>query len=270
MLDLATGSHTARVFVDGADRSRMQVLDDLAERDVIRNGSDVWLFDSEAASAAHLTLPAAGGEQASRLPAEPTTPAEMADDLIKNLDPTTEISVSDDVSVAGRDAYTLVLAPDDDSTLIGSASLAVDAETGLPLSVTVLARGQSAPAFSVAFTKVDFSTPSADLFSFTPPAGTSVTEEQLPAARTDDSSVPHPDVAGPTVIGCGWSAVVELAAGSVPTDLADSPLFAAATQTVSGGRVLSTSLANVLFTDDGRVFAGSVSVGRLLDASAGR
>ncbi len=40
---------------------------------------------------------------------------------------------------------------------------------------------------------------------------------------------------------------------------------------VDGGRVLQTSLVTVLFTDDGRVFAGAVTPDHLLDvASSGR
>ena len=43
------------------------------------------------------------------------------------------------------------------------------------------------------------------------------------------------------------------------------------TTRVDGGRVLQTSLVTVLFTDDGRVFAGAVTADHLLDvASSGR
>ncbi len=35
-LDLLTQSHTARIYVDGADKQRVQVLQQLAEQDVVR------------------------------------------------------------------------------------------------------------------------------------------------------------------------------------------------------------------------------------------
>jgi hypothetical protein len=51
--------------------------------------------------------------------------------------------------------------------------------------------------------------------------------------------------------------------------LAD-PLLRQATVTVPGGRAISTSLLNVLLTDDGRVVAGSVPLERLQAAAATR
>src|SRR4051812_35391057 len=46
LLDVLTGSHTGRVYVGGPDTARLQVMDSLAERDAVRNGRDVWLYDS--------------------------------------------------------------------------------------------------------------------------------------------------------------------------------------------------------------------------------
>ena len=56
VLDLLTANHTARVFVDGPKKERLQVLDRLAERDVVRNGSELWTYDSKANTATHATL----------------------------------------------------------------------------------------------------------------------------------------------------------------------------------------------------------------------
>ena len=51
-------------------------------------------------------------------------------------------------------------------------------------------------------------------------------------------------------------------------ELTASPLYTQVTDAVDGGRTLSTTLVSVLITDDGRVFAGSVPVERLLAAAA--
>ncbi len=61
VLELLTGDHTAKVYVDGADKQRVQVLDQLAERDAVRDGSSVWLYDSKAGRATHLRLGAHDG-----------------------------------------------------------------------------------------------------------------------------------------------------------------------------------------------------------------
>lgn len=45
-LELLSGPHTARVFMDGPRNVRVQVLDRLAERNAVRSGDQVWLYSS--------------------------------------------------------------------------------------------------------------------------------------------------------------------------------------------------------------------------------
>ena len=257
-LEFLTGSHTARVFVGGRDTERVQVIDSLAERDVIRNGDDVWLYGSRKNEATHLSLPV---DRA--LPAPTSSPAELAEKLLANLDPTTDVSVDSNARVAGRAAYQVILTPKTQDTLVGSVTLAVDAETGLPLRVVVDAAGQQDPAISVGFSDIDFSAPDPALFEFTPPPGATVTEQNVPQGSQRSDAVPeHPE---PTVIGAGWSSVISVPAGAD----ADSPLLDQLTIAVDGGRALETSLVSVLLTTDGRVFAGAVPVEALQAAAAG-
>jgi outer membrane lipoprotein-sorting protein len=285
ILELLTGTHTARVDLNGPDKQHVAVLDKLAERDVIRNGSDVWLWDYSKQTATHVTLPAHKAAETDA-PTDAMTPAQLAKKLLASVDPTTHVSVGADTKVAGRDAYTLDIQPRSNTTLVSSISIAVDAKTGLPLSVLVTARGQKQPAFELAFTKLSLEKPSDSAFTFTPPKGAKVTEQALSAPSTmsepkgevqqgaeSRGEVPNGEVKDsarprPSVIGTGWDAIVALPAGSVPADLTASPLFSQLTESVSGGRLLSTSLLNVLITDDGRVFAGAVPRQALTDASA--
>ena len=280
-LEWLSGSHSVRVFADGPTRARFQVLDQLAERDVVVNGSHLWLYDSRGKTAVHVTLPAEY-PSVSRL-----NPVDVAERLLTKLDASTAVALGTNVTVAGRAAYSLVLTPRTPDTLVGSVSVAVDGETGMPLSVSVLARGQNDPAISVAFTELSLQTPESALFEFTPPPGTDVTEHPIPEKPDADtpqldapppSDVPQhsdkPEVAeppapepdDPILSGSDWTTVVELPAASAPTDLFSSPLFAQLTRAVDGGRLLSTALVNVLITDDGRVFVGAVPV-HLLQAA---
>ncbi len=228
--ELLTGSHTARVFVDGTERSRVQVLDRLAERDVIRNGTDVWAYSSRDNAAVHATLPSEDELKAAADDAKaanpdtmpdaaevPSTPAEFAQQLLAAVEPSTNVTVSGTATVAGRSAYELTLTPKTDATLVGAATLAVDSETGLPLAVSVTPRGAMSAGFQVAFTKIDFSTPNESMFEFTPPADADVTEQDVPApdatAKAPDAA--DPDAAAkPTVTGEGWTTVVELPAAA--------------------------------------------------------
>lgn len=307
LISLTTGTHTARVYVDGSN-ARLQVLDPLAERDVYLSADGAWIYDSAEQAATHVTVDrvaldalkaeveaeaeAHADEARDRLEAELGTPLptpdEVLDQALAKLDETTEVSVGTDSRVAGREVYELVLEPRDADTLIGEISVAIDGETGVALAASVTASGASEPAFSVAFTEVSFDAPDASVFAFAPPEGTTVTEHEVPistlaalehlraeqAAGVGGASdrMPQPDV-----VGEGWSAVVVLPAappGAPGADAMDgfgaeaSALLGTIAEPVDGGRVLRTSLATVLFTDDGRVLAGAVTVDRLLDVAA--
>ncbi|GAA0998723.1 LolA family protein [Subtercola frigoramans] len=283
-LELLTGSHTARVYVDasgvdasgtGHTQARIQVLDQLAERDVISNGTDVWAYDSSKQTAVHTTLPANTDKAADpgNPVAAPQTPNQLAQKFLAAVDPSTNVSVGGDVTVAGRSAYDLILSPQATDTLVGTVSIAVDSATGMPLQVQVTARGASDTAFSTAFTSLSLDTPSADLFTFTPPAGTTVTEKTAPTRGIESETPPTPsDSSKPTVIGTGWSSIVELPASN-STDLSaltSSPLFAGLTTPVDGGHVLQSTLVTVFITSDGRVLAGSVPAAQLQAAAAAK
>jgi len=275
-LELLTGSHTARVYADGPGNVRVQVLDRFAERNLISNGTDAWFYESQTNAVTHVAIPTPDDATArdkeaalKRLaPGGLSSPAEVADRFLSAVDPSTTVSVGSDGNVAGRTVYDLILTPASTETLVHSISIAVDSETGVPLRVTVRATGQTDPAFEVGFTTVDFGAPSADLFTFTPPANATVTEQSLPVAghsghmTAGDGPASSPGD-GPVVTGSGWDAVVELNPASVPEELTASPLFTQFTTSVAGGRALSTSLLNVLVTTDGRILAGSVSLERL-------
>ena len=295
-LELLTTDHKLRVFADGDSKQRIQVLDSLAERDVVRNGTDVWTYDSKAKIATHVTLPSKS-DIASKVPdaatpATPTTPDALAKKFLAAIDPQTDVSVIDTATVAGRAAYQLVLDPTTADTLIDSVTLSVDAETGLPLKVVVAADGQKAPAFTVGYTSIDFSTPDAERFAFTPPKGTDVTENDLTAESSNpDAAKPdagaHADRPKPTVVGEGWSTIAIMPAPSgdpaadgtapsegtqvfgKPADAAETAgLLDQLTTAVDGGRAVQTSLVSILFADDGRVLVGAVPVSAL-QAAAG-
>ncbi|GAA4288275.1 hypothetical protein [Georgenia daeguensis] len=269
-VELLTGDHTGRVYVSGEDAARLQVMDSFSERDLVRNGDDVWAYDSRENSAVHLALPdhpAYPGHPGATAPGATPTPEELAKKFVDAAGPSTDLTVADDVSVAGRDAYELVMTPRTSGTLVGSVSIAVDGETGFPLRVSVEARGQEAPAFELAYTSFTLGEPDAARFDFTPPAGATVEEKTLPDA--EGHWAPYPDATAPTapagpmptVVGEAWESVVVMPAGAA--DLAADPMLAQVTRPVDGGRLLSTALVNVLVTDDGRVLVGSVPVERL-------
>ncbi|HEX8771335.1 MAG TPA: hypothetical protein VF711_11265, partial [Acidimicrobiales bacterium] len=288
---LLSGDHTAKLWVAG-DKVRVAFPTQMAESDIVHNGNDVWVWESDSQQATHLTLDhnAAGhsyrpdGEQHDPAAVEPT-PEALARELLSSVDPTTRVFVRDTATVAGRSAYELVLAPRSGVTLVADVVIAVDSATGLPLRVQVLTKDSGTPALEVGFTSVDFSVPGDSTFAFTPPDGAEVTEahspEELflpggsktgseeghhraitegePAPGGDDSShANRPDV---ETKGEAWETVVIVTPKPGDTAGGDQTLAMVRklAQPVNGGRFLHTSLVNILFLDDGRMLLGSVT-----------
>jgi outer membrane lipoprotein-sorting protein len=275
-LDLITSNHTARVYLSGPQKVRVQVMTAMAEQDFVRNGNDIWAYNSDDKTATHTTLSGTPGTPDTPKPdsAKPhgsgaaSTPAQLAKRFISAVTPSTNVTVGKNTRVAGRAAYDLVLTPRSGTTLVGSVSIAVDAKTGLPLSVAVMATGQKDPAFSVAFTQLTLAAPAAGLFDFTPPSGAKVTEHTAsPGGHPAVPKQPTAEAKQVSTTGSGWSTIVSAPASVLPSELTASSLLSTATTKVAGGRLLSTSLLNVLLTTDGRVFAGSVPLAQLQAAA---
>jgi outer membrane lipoprotein-sorting protein len=301
-LELLTGPHTARVYLDGPEKARVQVMDRMAERDAIKNRNELWFYNSKDNTAAHAQLPADAADRHSAHPGTVPTPEELAGKLLAKLDASTEVTVGPDTQVAGRAAYNLVLTPKSDATLVESIAIAVDGEVGLPLGVELRARGQSEPAFRVAYTSLNLDAPDSSIFNFTPPPGATVKEIPLPdhqaKAATPPSDAAAKAAKRPAVTGTGWESVLEFPAGAIALPGVASPqagatdpaaanplrsdpsaaegtgsgaaLLEQAAVAVPGGRLVSTSLVNVLILDDGRILAGSVPLERLQAAAAQR
>ena len=278
-----TGTHTWRVWYGGPDQQRLALVGQLGESDVIRNGTDLWVWSSEDQSAVHHTIAAhddrARHAKPSPNPAPsltdlPRTPEEAATRALAALEPSTRVSAPGSAVVAGRDAYELVLQPRDGRSLVGSVRIAVDAEQHIPLRVQVFSTTLATPAFEVGFTSIDFSRPDARQFDFNPPPGTTVTEA-APKEHGADPRTRGPAAARPAVVGTGWSAV---AVGAVPPQaMEDSGGLQGLLRSlprVSGswgsGRLLSGTLFSAVLTDDGRFAVGAVAPDRLYAALAAR
>lgn len=273
LVGLADGSNTLRVWSDGTDRSRVSLIGDNTETSVIRNGADVWTYRSEDRSATHTTLSDADHQRPS---AAPTTPVEAADELLQAVEPSTTVTTTRTSRVAGRDAYELILTPKaTEKTLVASATIAIDAETHLPLRVTVTAIGASDPAVEVAFSSIDYAEPDPAVFTFVAPSGTEATENAAPdkasghASPAPTAPTASPEPAEPTVVGDGWDTVVVGKVDKLPTD-EQSAQFLDTLPQVSGswgsGRALEGTLFSAVLTDDGRVAVGAVPVDQLYAA----
>jgi outer membrane lipoprotein-sorting protein len=296
LMNLVTGSHTARVWLDGPSRQRVALVGDLAESDVVHNGAAVWIYSSTSNTATHLSIPAGALSSArTALPSPVPTPAQVTSELLAAVTPTTRVTVDSTARVAGRAAYQIVLAPKDSRSLITSVTIALDSQTKMPLRVQVYGRDRGTPAFETAFTDVTFTAPPASVFAFIPPTGSTVTQSTLSQFFAGASGMGHrgkggdvvattPGIAGATpstkghtagglrTIGSGWTAVVVTdaagltgpapAAAGPPGSLRSSDqllsLLLRSATPVAHGRLITTSLLSALITDDGHIYIGAV------------
>ncbi|MET8419007.1 LolA family protein [Streptomyces sp. NPDC005134] len=300
LTELASGTHTLRVAADGPDKQRVSILDSAAEYSVIRNGDQVWAYDSKSNEAYHATGDKASGHAEKRGEATapdsvPTTPKAFAEEALKTAGPTTSVTVDGTAQVAGRDAYKLVIKPKQGGSTIGAITVAVDAKNGVPLKFTLSPSSGGKAVIDAGFTSVDFAKPAGSSFTFTPPKGAKVTEaddakaQQQAEKRAPEFKLPGGPAGldelaggkGVKVIGEGWSAVAEIEAPggrAIPTSPKSGDVPPAAQQfldsfgdKVTGkfgsGTVFKTRLVNALMTDDGKVYVGLVTKDALVRAA---
>ncbi|MFC0715991.1 LolA family protein [Cellulomonas biazotea] len=236
-VNLMSGSSTLRVWTDGETRSRVALLGAASEYSVVHDAAQAWTYSSDDDEVVHYTLDAADVARLQELEksgppvqGDLPTPQAAADAALAHAQELSTVSLDGVTTVAGRDAYQLVVTPKSTTTLVGRTVLAVDAETSTPLRVQVWsAQDDTEPALEVGFTDVTFATPTDAVLTFSPPAGAQVREVVVPlptdaelagaAQEKTDGTLP----AGVTVHGEGWDTVVEVADVDVAGLVAGDP-----------------------------------------------
>ncbi|NUP46800.1 MAG: hypothetical protein HOW97_05720 [Catenulispora sp.] len=201
-LRLLSGDHLIRIVADATDgeqRERIALLDTLSEYDIYRDDSDLWMWDSTRQLARHSSVDALSEALLAF-----ASPAELAKTFtgpaaIKTAVFDTEYSSEQTTRVAGRDCYVVRITPNSPGTTVGAVRVAVDAATGLPVSVTVYPVGSSKPAIKAEFESLSYQADPTEL-RFTPPPGAKVVEETTP-------DLPENPMQG---IGTGWTAAVAI------------------------------------------------------------
>jgi outer membrane lipoprotein-sorting protein len=290
LTQLLSGTHTLQVAADGPEHEKVSIVQNAAEYTLIHNGQDVWAYDSGSNSAYHRVLPA--DQSAKKSENSSLTPQQAAQKALAAVDSTTSVTVDGTASVAGRDAYQLLIQPKQSASTVGSIRIAVDSSTGVPLRFTLTPKSGGKAAVDVGFTKVDFAKPAASTFAFKVPKGAKVTTEKAdPSAATKpgDAKAGKGDLSGAglnglngvnglsganglNVIGQGWDSIAEIKGSKNALGGGDSSsLLGSFGKRVNGGfgsgTVVSTRLVNALITDKGTAYVGAVSQDALVKAA---
>lgn len=271
--EAADGTSQIRVWTDGRNHSRISVPSADAEQTIVDTGSTIYEWNSDGRTVTEHSLKDDAEHAKAKASQQDLDPATAARDLISAVKATSTVSVDGTDTVADRPAYDLVLAPKPgERTLLREVRIAVDAQTHIPLRLTVLADNTNTPAVQIGFTSIDMGAQDPSLFKFTIPAGATV-------VNGDTHDQHSTDVAGttePKFVGTGWDTVVvaqlpsDSGKGSVGQALGLVKQFATPVHgTWGSGYVIGTDVGNALLTSDGRVAIGFVPQQVLIQALGG-
>jgi outer membrane lipoprotein-sorting protein len=294
-LELLAGDQRARVVMS-EDGVRVQIMDAINERVFVANRESFWAYDYREATAVTGNFPDANEQQEiqdriktqwtnaaeqlqTSLTLDISSPQAVAEYVLEKTSDSTSYQVGSDKRIAGRDAYSLIVAPRSDASLIDRIVLHIDAETGMVLQSAVFSTEQDEAAFRIGFESLSYKTPQTSEFSFTPPPGTTITT--LPdtsdalrttAGRADmdelttSERTPLP-AERPQFLGEEWNSVLFVPATDEYEQmltLLDSQFLEGLVQEIDGGKVFSTPVANAFMADNGDIYIGAVTVETLL------
>jgi outer membrane lipoprotein-sorting protein len=199
----------------GPDGIRLAQILPFAERDLVANRSEVWFWDAQRFMAWQYIVDEPAPRQS---PPSLGDLTRLVSEVLHDNRSYVAASVAQAQVIAGRDAYVLRLTPATADTLLGRIDVAIDAETRMPLSLQVFARGSSAAAVEVKYASVAFGPVAASMFTFTPPQDAvvkQVSDERSGAPR----SMGQPPFQEVRVFGRGFGMVLAVRVSDVPADL---------------------------------------------------
>jgi outer membrane lipoprotein-sorting protein len=227
--DLFSDRTTMRVWWRGPADNRVDVVTPAGETGTHTAPGATWTWEYETATA---TRSAANPLE---LPAPPDLlPNSLGRRLLSEA-ADEELSRLGARRVAGRDTLGLRLTPAAIASSVSRVDVWVDAETGLPLQVEVVAKGAGRAALDTRFLDLDLAVPAPEVTAFTPPPGARVREGReaevvLEAGRrvrpvelpAELAGLPRRRLDGvPPGIGLYGSGVTLLAVAPVPNGLAN-------------------------------------------------
>jgi len=165
---------SGRLWVTNDGRGRLELQSDAGDVQVVWSGTNVTAYDGSSNTVYTATLPtqSTSGDTADQTP--PTL-----DDVstwLAKLGEHATLSAAHPDNVAGQPAYTVSISPRHDGGLLGSAELAWDAATGVPLRVAIYAQGSDTPVLELTATDISYGPVTSADVDVAPPVGAKVVD----------------------------------------------------------------------------------------------
>lgn len=182
---------TGRLWASSDGHVRVELQGANGDVEILSDGRTVTVYDPSSNSVYEATLPQASG---STQVSDAVPGLAAIENALTPLGAQAMISSPVPSNVAGREAYTVQVAPKHDGGLLGAAQLAWDAANGTPLRVAVYAAGDSSPVLELKATSISFGPVDSSVFAIAPPAGAKVIDLSSRVPGTGSST--HSQVTG--------------------------------------------------------------------------
>ncbi|GAC1486816.1 MAG: hypothetical protein NVS1B9_05980 [Solirubrobacteraceae bacterium] len=172
---------TGRLWGSNDGRLRLELQSQRGDTQILVTPTRYFIYDASSKTAYEGTLPAkqadAKPEAARALPSV----AKIQDELTRLMQ---RVGISSPVAtnIGGAPAYSVRFSPKHSGGLLGSAQLAFDAVSGVPLRAAVYAQNSTAPVLELTATSVAFGPVDPSVFAIAPPADAKVVQVKQPAA----------------------------------------------------------------------------------------
>jgi hypothetical protein len=170
---------TGRLWLTDDGRLRIELQSDDGDTQIVVDHRSYWISDPAQQTVYEGTLPAghdgtSGSGEASGSRGIPTI-AQIQTELTRLMS-SADLSGAQPTDVAGRAAYRVSISPRTSGGLVGSAQLAWDAATGVPLDLAVYARGDTTPVLELKATSIGYGSVPASDVDVSPPTGSRIVQ----------------------------------------------------------------------------------------------
>ncbi|GAC1440844.1 MAG: hypothetical protein NVSMB51_20620 [Solirubrobacteraceae bacterium] len=171
-----------RLWASGDGHLRLELQSQRGDTQILVTPTSFSLYDASSNTAYEGTIPARKAEPNQPQHSVPTV-AKITDELTK-LMAHVGLSGATPTNVGGAAAYSVQISPKHSGGLLGSAQLAWDAATGVPLRAAIYAQNSTAPVLELTATSITFGAVSPNVFAVSPPQGAKVVKIKQPTSAS--------------------------------------------------------------------------------------